>query len=1118
MNEDGIEKERLGDAEKAATSRAELSSARVICPVVGIGASAGGLEAFTRLLEHLPATTGMAYVFVQHLDPTHPSLLPELLARVTTMPVREVTDGMSVEPDQVYVLPPNASLTLEKGIFMLGPLLSLSGQRLAIDHFFRSLARERPSQAIGVLLSGTASDGTGGLQAIKAEGGITFAQDAHSAAFPQMPQSAIAMGVVDRILPPEEIARELTWLSHQSSLQEAQPSESHPPHAPLDLPTDEEQSFTSVLHMLRSRTGVDFLSYKPATLKRRILHRMAMLQMTDLAEYTSYLHTHPVESEALSRDVLIPVTRFFRDEEVFAALAHHVFPDIVQHLVPGAALRIWVPGCSTGEEVYSLAICLLEFLEERGLAPPIQFFATDINASVLASARTGVYPASVLADISPERRERFFTPVDRAQGTSCIDKAIRERCVFALHNLTQDPPFSHVDLISCRNVLIYLGANLQQKVIQTFHYALNPQGFLLLGTSESIDPFSRLFRRVEHGQKLYVKKVTGGMALPGLTAREDSAVGRFRGEGEAPMPEKQSVGWNILQEADRLLLANYTPASVVIDANQEILQVRGQTSPYLELATGRANLNLLKMARVGLRLSLRTAIRMACKENRRVTKEGVQMRAFDQVTEVRLSVIPLKGPAAEPHFLVLFEETPASLQTGLPARSQGSQTGNSGKHSPSALRIVAVEQELAETKTEMTALLEERDAANEELQTANEEVRTSNEELQSTNEELETSREELQVINEELTTTNQELHTRNEQLKEAQDYAEAIVETVREPLVVLSEDLRVQRANLAFYQFFQVAPQETEGRSLDELGDGQWNSPRLRTLLEQVLTTQQSFRDFEVVHRFPRIGTRTMLLNARRIVREYEQVKDHLLLLALEDVTERREAERQQEALLGMVSHELKNPLTSASLSTQLLHRMLEQAGVVQALPFVQKLGEQHLRLEHLIDDLLDATAIEAGTLRLRPAPFAIDGLLQEVVEQVMQTHPTHRLLIEQTAALTVSADRERTGQVLTNLLTNAIKYGSETEPIAVRLQVSEAEVTVQVQDRGQGIPVEQQARIFERFYRITGDSQTEAAGLGLGLYLTAQIVKQQGGRIWVESTEGMGSTFSFTLPHRSVL
>jgi two-component system CheB/CheR fusion protein len=1116
MNEEGAQKEHGESTEQATTTHSELACAQAGCPVVGVGASAGGLGAFTQLLEHLPTTTGMAYVFVQHLDPAHPSLLPGLLARVTAMPVRAITDGMPVEADRVYVLPPNAALTLEQSNFALGPLLSLEGQRLAIDHFFRSLARERRSQAIGVLLSGTASDGTQGLQAIKAAGGVTFAQDAHSAAFAHMPQSAIATGAVDRILPPDEIARELSRLGQQFALQGDDAPGLRPPRPPPELPTDEEQSFTNILSMLRSRTGVDFLSYKPATLKRRILHRMTMLQIADLAEYANYLQTHPAECEVLSQNVLISVTSFFRDEEVFASLARHVFPALAQQFTPGATLRIWVPGCATGEEVYSLAICFLEFLEEHELTLPIQFFATDINASALAQARAGIYPSSALSAIDSARRTRFFTPLDRARGTYRIDQALRDRCVFARHNLAKDPPFSHVDLISCRNVLIYLGVSLQQKVIQTFHYALNPQGFLLLGTSESIDPFSRLFRRIEQGQKLYIKKVTDGTLLPSLAAREEPDALRFRRKGETSMPEEKRGGGDVLQEADRLLLASYTPASVVIDAHQEILQVRGQTGPYLELAAGRANLNLLKMARPGLSLNLRAAIHTASKENRRVTKEGVQVHAFDAMSTVRLSVIPLTGQAAEPHFLVLFEETAASPETEALAAPPGSPVGKAGQRSFSTRRIAALEQELTDAKAEMAALLEERDAANEEFQTANEEIKTSNEELQSLNEELETSKEELQVINEELTTANQELQTRNEQLKSALNYAEAIVETVREPLVVLSENLRVQRANLAFYQFFQVVPQETEGRTLDELGDGQWNSSQLRTLLEEVLTSHRSFRDFAVEHCFPRIGPKTMLLNARRIVRAYEQVKDHLLLLAMEDVTERRQAERQQEVLLGMVSHELKSPLTNASLYAQWLRRTLKQAGMVQALPYAQKLGEQHLRLERLIDDLLDATAIEAGTLRLRLAPFAIDELIREVVEQLAQTHPAHRLSLEKNEAATVFADRERTRQILTNLLTNAIKYGTETAPILVRLQVEEKEVMVQVQDQGKGIPVDQQARLFERFYRITGASQKEASGLGLGLYLTAHLVKQQGGRIWVESSEGKGSTFSFTLPRRA--
>ncbi|HEU5382878.1 MAG TPA: chemotaxis protein CheB, partial [Ktedonobacteraceae bacterium] len=801
MTRDIVQKEDERFAKREPSSHTELSSTQGACSVVGIGASAGGLEAFTRLLEQLPATTGMAYVFVQHLDPAHPSLLPGLLARVTTMPVREVTDGMTVEPDHVYVLPPNATLTLTQDILTLGPLIPVSGQRLAIDHFFCSLARERGSQAFGVLLSGTASDGTKGLQAIKAAGGITFAQDTHSAAFPHMPQSAIATGAVDYVLPPEEIARELSRSSRSASLTKTQPPEFH---APSEPPADEGGNFARVLHMLRNRTGIDFLSYKPATLQRRIQHRMAALRIADLAAYASYLHQHPAESEALTQDVLIPVTSFFRDEAAFEALTLHAFPAIVQDLAPGVPIRIWVPGCSTGEEVYSLAICLLEFLEERALAPPIQFFATDINPQTIAQARSGIYPATALASVSPERRERFFLPVDRARETFRIDQSIRERCVFARHNLVNDPPFSHLELISCRNVLIYLGPGLQQKVIQTFHYALNPQKFLLLGASESIDPFSRLFRRVEHGQKLYVKTIIGEMPLPGFGARAAPAARRFRGEGERCMPDKPGAGRDVLQEADRLLLANYTPASVVIDANQEVVQVRGQTGPYLELATGRANLNLLKMARAGLALSLRTAIRTARKENRRVTKEGVLVRAFSKTSSVRISVIPLTSPVAEPHFLILFEDTAALPQIEVPEAPQGAPPANRGKHSPSARSSAALEQELATAKAEIAALLEERDAATEEFQTANEELRTANEELQSLNEELETSQEELQVINEELTTSNQELQTRNEQLKEAQDYAEAIVETVREPLMVLSEDLRVQRANLAFYQFFQV--------------------------------------------------------------------------------------------------------------------------------------------------------------------------------------------------------------------------------------------------------------------------------------------------------------------------
>jgi two-component system CheB/CheR fusion protein len=907
--------QRSDDAEDARENAADANAAsqeplahHSIFPVVGIGASAGGLEAFSQLLEHLPETTGMAYIVVQHLDPNRPGLLPGLLGRVTKMEVREGQHDMRVQPNHIYVIPPGADLVLEHDLLKLLPRIKIRGQHFAINTLFCSLADEYKQRAIGVLLSGTGSDGTSGLQAIKAAGGITFAQDAHSARYPQMPQSAVAAGCVDRMLAPGDIAGELAQLSTRVSLTLL------PQEKPAEVLPEEEQVLTDILLTLRSRTGVDFLAYKPATLKRRIEHRMAALHIERLVDYANYLGTRQEEVEALYQDVLIHVTSFFRDPETFDSLRRLAFPEMVKHHSPGNALRVWVPGCSTGEEAYSLAICLLEFLEERSLTLPIQIFATDINPRTLTHARTGVYPGNALAAVSKERLERFFTPVDQTQRDYRIAKMVRERCIFAQHNLVKDPPFSHLDLVSCRNVLIYLGKTLQQKAIQTFHYALDPHGLLLLGTSESVDPLSQLFARVGQRQKLYRKKaaISNPLFYPIISGEVETM--STSGKKGSQMAEETSKSFDLQQEADRLLLAHYVPASVVVDTNTDILHVRGRTGPYLELAPGKASFNLLKMARPGLLPSLRTALHTARKENRAVTKESLQVSEAGMIREVRLSVIPVKGPIDELYFLVLFEE-----MSSLPARTcalpHDAQANVSHKRGPAARRIAALEQELVSTRAEMQAMLEERDAANEELQAANEETLASNEELQSVNEELqsvneelETSKEELQAINEELTTSNQELETRNEQIKEAQEYAEAIVETVREPLLVLDTDLRVQRANTAFYLLFGGIPQEVDGLLLYELGHGQWNIPQLRTLLEKVLVINQSFHDFEVEHDFSSLGHRVMLLNGRRIRRDGQQTRNQLILLAIEDITERREIDRRRDVLLDRASHERKAP------------------------------------------------------------------------------------------------------------------------------------------------------------------------------------------------------------------
>ena len=1076
------------DTTTACSASHEPSAGRPAFPVVGIGASAGGLEAFTQLFEHLPATTGMAYVVIQHLDPSHPSLLPGLLARITRMPVREGQDGLTVEPDHVYVIPSNVDMTLEQGTLTLRPRTQRSGQHFAIDTFFRSLAHDRQQQAIGVLLSGTASDGTLGLQAIKAAGGITFAQDAHTAAFPQMPQSAIAVGCVDRVLPPEETARELVRLSAHPYV--AQPEELN------ELPPGEEQSLTALLRLLRTEKGVDFLAYKPATLKRRILHRMAVQHLDRLADYVAYLETHQDEVEALYQNVLIHVTSFFRDPDAFDALRRLAFPAMVERRAPGDPIRVWVSGCSSGEEAYSLLICLREFLDEHTLSIPVQLFATDINQKALEQARVGIYPEAALHEVSPKRLQQFFTPVDRARGSYRITTALRERCIFALHNVAKDPPFSRLDLASCRNLLIYLKQDLQRKVLQTFHYALNPQGFLWLGASESVGPQSRLFTAVEPRQKLYLKKAAGWSFPFSLIMSEKMPVSHTE-EGGTLMPEETIKGGDLQQEADRLLLANFTPASVVIDADMEILHVRGHTSPYLELASGKAGLNLLNMVRDGLGLALRTAVHAATKEHHLVTKEGLQVGAPGATRQVRITVIPLKTSSGGPYFLVVFGEMPPVAAAALPLT--GEQAGRSSRRGPSAQRIAILEQELAATRTEMQTMLEERDAANEELQTAIEEIRASNEELQA--------------INEELTTANTKLHSSNEQLRSAQEYAGAIVETVREPLVVLSGDLRVQRANTAFYQCFGMMPQDTEGRALAELGSGQWNIQQLRTLLEQVLATNQSFSNYEVQQTFPMVGHKSMLLNARRLLRERERPSEPLILLAMEDISERREIEQQKDVLLGMVSHGLKDPITSVKLLAQLLEQRLAEAGNEEATTLLGKMEKQLDEFARLIDEMLDVSALEGGAMPWHPTTFVIDGLVREVVAQLEQGNPTAQVLLENEVHTDVYGDAERTRQVLTSLLTNALKYSAPTDPIQVRLSTKEEDVTVSVQDHGVGIPKEQQARLFERFHQADNAGQAGVPRLGLGLYIAAEITKRQGGRIWVESEPGKGAIFSFTIP-----
>jgi two-component system, chemotaxis family, CheB/CheR fusion protein len=962
-------------------------------PIVGIGASAGGLEAFRQLLEHMPVDTGMAFVLVQHLDPTHKSILSELLARSTRLPVSEVSDGMRVAPDHVYVIPPNTCMAITEGALYLQPREEGHAGRRPIDYFLRALAEDQRHLAIGVILSGTDSDGTLGLEAIKAEGGINFAQDPNSAKYDGMPHSAIVSGHVDFILPPEGIAQELARISRHPYVMPAAGATTRVQEEP---PLTGSNGFRKILSLLRKARGVDFTDYKANTLHRRITRRMVLNKLDSMEEYGQYLRENATEVEALYQDILINVTSFFRNPETFVVLKEKIFPQVVEQRTQDEPIRVWTLGCSTGEEAYSIAISFLEFAVDRGEHIPIQIFATDLSDRGIEKARAGLYSKEIAGDVSPELR-RFFT---EAEGGYRISKPIRDMVVFARQNVITDPPFSRLDMISCRNLLIYMEPVLQKQVLPALHYALKPTGVLWLGSSETPGSSSDLFAPQDKKHRFYSKNLAS-TRLHFQSARGE--IGRDRtasGEPRNQMSERLRSELDAQKESDRILLARYSPASVLINTELEILQFRGSTGAYLEPPPGKATLNLLKMAREGLMLPLRAAIQKAKRDDATVRKEGVRIDFDGESRQVNLEVIPIKDLTTEGRsFLVLFERAP--FEAGPPEKRKAKGVM---KRKAEDRQVTRLQEELATTREYMQSLVEQHEAANEELQSSSEEIQSSNEELQSINEELETAKEELESSNEELATLNDELNSRNQELttlnddlnnlnvnagipiitlgrdlrirrftrqaekvlslvgadvgrsisdlnlklnvpdlgaliieaisnisvkerevqdkqgrwyrmrigpyktvdnridgavvvledidalkrseveiKEARDFAEAVIRTTRDPLLILNADLSVHKANEAFYDTFDVSPAEAEGRLIYELGNRQWDIPGLRQLLEDILPRDSFFNNFEVSHDFDSIGQRTMTLNARRL--HDGDGQPARILLGIQDVT-----------------------------------------------------------------------------------------------------------------------------------------------------------------------------------------------------------------------------------------
>ena len=951
--------------------------------IVGIGASAGGLEAMEEFFHHMPPSSGMAFVVVSHQHAGHVSLLPNLLSKCTAMSVVETEDGMRVEPNRVYLAPGGTHLAILHGTLHLMEPDSQERVPLPIDYFFRSLAEDQKQQAVGIILSGTGTDGTVGLRAIKAESGMTIAQDPQSAKYQGMPRSAIAAGVVDVAKPAGQMSEPLRAYAHSLAK----------PLLPLPEP-DAIQGLRKIFILLRDRTGNDFALYKENTIRRRIERRMNVHQIETPKQYLRFVLANPHELDALFQELLIGVTSFFRDPPVFEVLVQKGLASLLKGKPEGATLRVWIPGCSTGEEAYSLAIMVKEYLTQRNLRFTVQVFASDVDSRAIETARVGLYPIGIAGDIAPERLHRYFTKEDHRYR---VKKEIRDLVVFATHNILTDAPFTKLDILSCRNLLIYLEAKAQHKLLPLFHYALKPQGLLLLGTSETIGGFERLFDVIDRKSKLF-RRTAEPSTLPHLERFSGglmTGTTETRAEAEVSLPATRPASIPMLIQ--KLLVSRYAPPAVVVNGRGEVVHIHGHTGAYLEPAPGPPTRQLIEMAREGLQHDLALALHQAAIKEDEVLHRDVRVKANGGVILVNVRVKRIVEPEPlDGLFLVTFdtvqEDKTAARKGALVRAAAPMKKGESG-----------LTRELESTKQRLQRTIEELQTSNEELKSTNEELQSTNEELQSTNEEMETTKEELQSLNEELVTVNSELQGKLEELsnvnddlqnllngtevatifldnelrikrftseakrvsnlinidvgrplsdivskltsdrlvedaqdvlqklvvkernvqtadgswffmrilpyrtskniidglvmtflditkmKKAEEVAEAlhgmaasIVETVREPLLVLDEQFRVVSANQAFYRTFQLTPHEVELQFLYHLCNGAWNIPKLRRLLEEILPKHSSFQDFIVGKTFPRIGRKVLALNGRLL--EQAAGQPDRILLAMEEV------------------------------------------------------------------------------------------------------------------------------------------------------------------------------------------------------------------------------------------
>jgi two-component system CheB/CheR fusion protein len=1169
--------------------------------IVGIGASAGGLEALEQFFSNMPPDSGIAFVIVQHLDPTAHSSMPEILSRFTKMPAEVASNGLKVEPNSIYLIPPGKSMSIQTGMLYLQEPVQPPALKLPIDFFFRSLSKEKGPEAVCIILSGTGSDGTLGLEAIKQEQGTVFVQEPESAKYDGMPRSAIETGLADFVLKPDQMPEKLIQFLKHSAINGAKFGATAKEAA---------EPLQRVFAILRTNTGHDFSRYKAATVRRRLQRRMSVNQINDISGYARFLEGNENEVKALQKDMLISVTSFFRDPGAFKALKVQL-KGLLKNKTQSTALRVWVAGCATGEEVYSVAIVIAECMDELTKRLPVQLYGTDIDMDALYIARAGKYLANIVADVSPERLKRFFV---KGENTYSVKKEIREMVIFAPQDFIKDPPFSRMDLICCRNLLIYIENDVQSRLFPLFNYALKPGGILFLGTSETIGESKDLFTVLDRKWKIFQRREVvmeaDRLKFPAVFApSSNKPIGEpVRGVAETKIPAL----------TEKIFLDNYAPTFAVIDMNYRLVYVRGRTGKYLEIASGQPSLSILEMAREGLRAELASAIYQATSEKKNIIRERVRVKYNDGFQAVNITVAPLTEPGIPPGCLmIVFQElelTAGATKANPPVRGRK--------------RLTELEAELNLTRENLQAMVEELEATNEELKSANEELQSNNEELQSSNEELDSSREELQSLNEELTTLNAELHDKNELvsktnddlnnfvnrtdiaiillddglkirsctpatsdifnirkidsgrpideitsrlvydkmvddahevirtlqpkevevqrkdgywfnmrispyrtaqnvinglvvsfldineqkkatalLRETTDYLDNLFNYASAPITVWNSDLKITRFNNAFAQLTGRNSDEMLGKTVDILIPPDKRANALKEI-NRTTVEGQRWEAVEIPIHHADGSIRTVLWNSATIFDT--NGKTPIATIAQgQDITDRKKIEQLKDEFIGMVSHELRTPLTVITGAIQTaLDKRISREDLRELLTEALSSSEA---LAAILDNLLELSRHQAGRLTLDKKLTNLSEIVRNTVDKIHRQNPERKAIVDISNKIPpLLVDPVRLERIIYNLVENAFKYSAEGTEVRVFTRQEKGDLVVGVSDHGGGLSTQEQKKLFGPFERL-GISNKK--GIGLGLMVCKCLVEAHGGRIWVESKRGEGSTFLFTIP-----